>query len=253
MPRNSDEEELVASDSNASVGTSPSVESTARPPSTVSSSTSRTSSRQSLTHRPGVRPSRTGVSAATGEDHAYREQVAAQYAMSVINKGRLRYCIFFHYFLTFAMLAKLTPCILDRFNWFILAIEELQVPEPFAWEWIWLSSFIVSVLALDATKRNNVNRMKQYIFAIGLLGIGPLLYAICYWMPEVLIYLTMSYDDPNYDYYEDYLADLEYWKGYPCGLLWFVFITMAMQIHVFAIYFGYNLMKAWRARGIPQE
>lgn len=48
---------------------------------------------------------------------------------SAQNKSRLKYCIFFHYLLFFAMLAKLSADILDRLDIFILEIEELQVPK----------------------------------------------------------------------------------------------------------------------------
>lgn len=50
---------------------------------------------------------------------------------SALNKSRLKYCIFFHYLLFFAMLAKLSADILDRLDIFILEIEELQVPEVY--------------------------------------------------------------------------------------------------------------------------
>lgn len=48
---------------------------------------------------------------------------------SAQNKSRLKYCIFFHYLLFFAMLAKLSADILDRLDIFILEIEELQIPK----------------------------------------------------------------------------------------------------------------------------
>lgn len=48
---------------------------------------------------------------------------------SAQNKSRLKYCIFFHYLLFFAMLAKLTSDILDRLDIFVLDIEELEVPK----------------------------------------------------------------------------------------------------------------------------
>lgn len=48
---------------------------------------------------------------------------------SASNKSRLKYCIFFHFLLFFAMLAKLSADILDRLDIFILEIEELQVPK----------------------------------------------------------------------------------------------------------------------------
>lgn len=53
------------------------------------------------------------------------------FCFSALNKSRLKYCIFFHYLLFFAMLAKLSTDILDRLDIFILEIEELQVPEVY--------------------------------------------------------------------------------------------------------------------------
>uniref|UniRef100_A0ABD2XFY0 Protein pellino n=1 Tax=Trichogramma kaykai TaxID=54128 RepID=A0ABD2XFY0_9HYME len=64
-----------------------------------------------------------------GNDFQHRERVANHYQTSAVNKSRLRYCIFFHYILFFVMLAKLSADILDRFNIFILEIEELAVPQ----------------------------------------------------------------------------------------------------------------------------
>jgi hypothetical protein len=64
-----------------------------------------------------------------GTDHAFRQRVAPQYALSALNKSRLKYCIFFHYLLFFAMLAKLSADILDKLDIFILEIEELSIPQ----------------------------------------------------------------------------------------------------------------------------
>lgn len=48
---------------------------------------------------------------------------------SVLNKSRLKCCIFFHYLLFIVMLAKLSADILDKLDIFILEIEELSIPQ----------------------------------------------------------------------------------------------------------------------------
>lgn len=63
--------------------------------------------------------------------HASNDRPFYTVCFSALNKSRLKYCIFFHYLLFFAMLAKLSADILDRLDIFILEIEELQVPEVY--------------------------------------------------------------------------------------------------------------------------
>ncbi|ENN74262.1 protein jagunal [Dendroctonus ponderosae] len=178
---------------------------------------------------------------AGGEDHTFRQRIAVQYQQSAVNKSRLKYCVFLHYFLCFAMLAKLVPYILDRFNWFILIVEELEVPEPFAWEWFWLSSITASAFCLDAIKKNSVTSMRNYIISIVLLGYLPILYALVFWFSEVYIFLVSD------DYFD--VVDLVYWRMYPCGLLWYAFLMIALQVHSFSMYFSFKLITAWKTRG----
>lgn len=122
------------------------------------------------------------------------------------------------------MLAKLVPYILDRFNWFILTVEELEVPEvsnsfisnaqvmganifnfqPLAWEWFWLSSITASAFCLDAIKKNSVTSMRNYIISLVILGYLPILYALVFWFSEVYIFLFSD------DYFD--VLDLVYWK-----------------------------------------
>ncbi|XP_067013288.1 protein jagunal [Anabrus simplex] len=173
-----------------------------------------------------------------GTDFSHRQRVAAQYQISAQNKSRLKYCIFFHYLLFFAMLAKLSSDILDRLDIFILEIEELQVPEPLWWEYIWCISLLLSFLGLAAVRKNRMKTMKQYMIGIGLFGFGPILYAAIYYFGEAWEYLTE--DDPE---------DVFMWQGYPYALLWYAFIILAIQVHSFSLYFAWNLLVAWKARG----
>lgn len=176
-----------------------------------------------------------------GTDHAYRERIAAQYQISALNKSRLKYCIFFHYLLFFAMIGKLSSDILDRLDIFILEIEELNIPQPLWWEYIWCLSLLLSFLCLAAIKKNRIKPMKQYVTGLVLLGIIPLLYAFIYYFNDVIKFLTAENKRD--------LNEVQLWQGYSYGLLWYAFIFLALQVHFFSIYFAWNLLQAWKSKG----
>lgn len=116
----------------------------------------------------------------------------ACFRYSAQNKSRLKYCIFFHYLLFFAMLAKLSADILDRLDIFILEIEELQVPTPLWWEYIWCTSILTTFIGLSAAKGNRIKDMKKYIIGIGVTALLPLLYCIIYYFSDVIDYLSLD-------------------------------------------------------------
>jgi len=173
-----------------------------------------------------------------GTDFAHRQRVAAQYQVSAQNKSRLKYCIFFHYLLFFVMLAKLSADILDRLDIFVLDIEELEVPKPLLWEYIWCISLLLSFLGLAAVRKNRIKAMKRYMIGIGIFGFGPLLYAAMYYFFEAWQYISTGDTD-----------DIQLWQGYPYALLWYAFIILGLQVHSFSLLFARNLLLAWSARG----
>lgn len=184
------------------------------------------------------------VTGTNGADFEHREKVAAQYQISALNKSRLKYCIFFHNMLFLVMLAKLSADILDKLDIFILEIEELQIPQPLYWEYIWCLSLLVSFLGLTSIKKNNIKLLGRYMYGITLLGFGPLLYCLVYYCSDVWSYL---FYDPDED--DSAEIDIEMWQGFPYGLLWYGFVLLASQVHFFQLHFSYSLLKAWRARG----
>ena len=104
------------------------------------------------------------------------------------------------------MLAKLTSDILDRLDIFVLEIEELEVPPPLWWEYIWLASLLTSFLGLSASRGNKVRDMQKYMLALGLFAILPLLYCFVYYFGDVWEYLTL---EPGTDLEE---TDIFVWR-----------------------------------------
>ncbi|XP_050521681.1 protein jagunal [Daktulosphaira vitifoliae] len=182
------------------------------------------------------------IAGSDGSDFTHRQKVADHYKLSVQNKSRLKYCILFHYLLFFLMVAKLCPDVLDRLDIFVLEIEELEIPKPLFWEYLWCLSLPASFLALRAIKHNCVRNISLYIKWIILLGILPVVYAFFYYLSDVYKFITESPND-----------SILKWRNFPYGILWYIFIALAVQIHGFSIHFASNLKTAWVARGTAQK
>jgi Jagunal, ER re-organisation during oogenesis len=104
------------------------------------------------------------------------------------------------------MLAKLTSDILDRLDIFILEIEELQIPPPLWWEYIWCVSVLMSYLGLSATRSNRLLDMKKYMIGLVVLGVLPLLYCFFYYVGDVYAYLSLNEDTDIED------TDIQLWQ-----------------------------------------
>ncbi|KAK7076711.1 Jagn1p, partial [Halocaridina rubra] len=152
-----------------------------------------------------------------------------------LNKGRLRKCVFFHLLLALLMVVKMVPDILDRLDIFILEIEELEVPQPLKWEYIWLGGSLASFLGLTAIRRNRILLLQVYFLLINLFSTVPVLLASMIYFSDFLEYC--SEDEPQ---------DLQLWQGYPVAVLWYCFILVSMQVHVFTLIFAWKLIIAWK-------
>ncbi|XP_050724197.1 protein jagunal-like isoform X1 [Eriocheir sinensis] len=192
------------------------------------------------------------VSGTDGSDFVHRETVAPHYQISwptkktlsqlALNKGRLRKCVFSHLLLALLMLIKMVPDILDRLDIFILEIEELEVPQPLKWEYIWLVGSLASFLGLTAIRKNRVMLLQIYFGLVNLLSTVPILLAAMIYFKEFAEYCT-----------EDEPQGLQLWQGYPISVLWYSFILVAMQVHIFTLIFAWKLIYAWKNRGATKK
>lgn len=169
-----------------------------------------------------------------GLDYLYRERVDDRYKTSAINKNRLKWCIFSHYILVFAIITKLMPEILDKLDIFVLEVEELFVPKPLLWEWLWLLSIPVTFFGLSACNKSSYKNIKK--FALGTLT--------CSVLP--ILIGAFCYASDCYEFVTEGLTDnVATWQGLPYAMLWYVFFFVAIQVHMFELYFANCLMQAW--------
>lgn len=89
----------------------------------------------------------------------------------------------------------------------MLEIEELHVPVPLWWEYVWCVSTLATFVGLWATKRNRIRAMQQYMAGIVVFGFVPLIYCIVYYFNDVLGY--MSYDSKEVDIKD---SDIMLWR-----------------------------------------
>ncbi|GFV51778.1 protein jagunal [Trichonephila clavipes] len=156
---------------------------------------------------------------------------------SALYKSRLKTCIFLHFLLFFVMLAKLSEDILDRMDIFILELEELFIPKPMPFEYLWTGSIIFAIIGLRALSRNRLSSLNSYAAGTVVLGICPLLFAAIWFYSDVAEYAEKKQE-----------AEIEKWQGIPVGLWWYGFITVAVQVHLYSLFFAFKLIKIWRVK-----
>lgn len=135
------------------------------------------------------------------------------------------------------MLAKLSEDILDRMDIFILELEELFIPKPLPFEYLWTGSIICAILGLRALSRNRLSSLRNYAAGTVVVGVCPLLCAAVWFYPDVAEYAEKKQE-----------AEVEKWQGIPVGVLWYFFIVVALQVHFYSIYFAFKLIKIWRVK-----
>lgn len=176
-----------------------------------------------------------------GSDFGHRQRVASHYQVSALYKSRFRFCVFLHGLLFLVMSAKLLEDILDRLDIFILELEELYVPKPLIWEWIWLGSLIFCFFGLSGARRNKSSSMQLYAGGTFLFGMCPVVGAGIYYIKDLWQFVETRDS-----------SGLEKWQGYPVAVLWYIFLTAAFQVHLFSLYFAIRLVKAWKLKNVKK-
>ena len=154
---------------------------------------------------------------------------------SVHYKAWLNAIIKLHWLLFGIMLLKLSEDILDRLDIFVLELQELYIPKPRLWEWMWAGSIIFSWTGLKALRKNNVTNMKIYVMMTTIFSLCPVLYCLGYYFSDFWTFVNeKSIDNVS-----------EVWRGTPVSLAWTLFGIIALQIHFFQLYFAYILIQNW--------
>jgi len=174
------------------------------------------------------------VDGTDGTDFSHRQKVASHFKVSVKNKSRLKCCFFLQLTMAVIMLVKLLSDILDKLDIFILEIEELEIPAPLWWEYIWLGSSLFLIFGNKAIEQNDITHMVIYMVGSSMFSFTPVLFAMIFYWGDVWQVIS----DGSY-------KGITVWQGYPYGVMWYMFLVPTFQVHLFSTMFSVKLYNTW--------
>jgi hypothetical protein len=124
----------------------------------------------------------------------------------------------------------------------VLELEELEVPKPLKWEFWYCLSLPVTFFGLSAIRKNNIQAMQVYLGGTIANAVVPVLLGMFIYFGDVYTYVSTRS-----------LKDIQVWQGYPYALLWYIFLVIALQIHLFSLFFASKLVTAWRVKGSAKK
>jgi len=172
-----------------------------------------------------------------GADFVHRERVAGHYQQSVTSKFRLKVALFLHVTLYILMLARSSEQFLDWFHIDWPPLERLNLPDPQPWEFVWLLTIIPVGAMLAAMPRNKEKQLRIAYYGLFCFGILPCVFAVGSHSLELLNYMR---DPAGNDRHRRKML-----LGFPLVVLQFMFVAVALQLHLFALYYAAQLSRAW--------
>jgi len=170
-----------------------------------------------------------------GSDFMHRERVASHYKASATNKSRLKVFIFLHLLLWVFMVFRLSTSLFVTLGFRPPAyLQRLRLPKSQLWEYVWLVTILPCLFGLFALRKNRIFLMQQYVLGIFVFGFCSTAFT-----------LYDMYDDMKH-YWKTKTTD-QYILGYPLIVVWYIFLVIAVQLHTYSLYIGYQLLKAWKA------
>ncbi|XP_071136528.1 protein jagunal homolog 1-like [Mytilus edulis] len=169
-----------------------------------------------------------------GSDFWHRESVAYRHKMSSINKARLKMDLMLQIVLCVLMTVRILPALVSFVG--VGPVKQLRkwdLPAPRPWEYMWSISIIAAVLGLLSIPKNEGFLLKQYMIGTVVFGLLPIIYGIVDQIDDLYAYLNEKRWSAQF-------------FGYPAVIVWFMFLTAAIQLHGFGLYFSMQLLKSWK-------
>ncbi|VDM94791.1 unnamed protein product [Thelazia callipaeda] len=174
-----------------------------------------------------------------GTDFKHRQRIAAHYQYSVQYKTYMKILFALHLLVLLTMWVKVGgEFVVEGLGIKWPFYENLQLPNAYPWEYVWCFSFVPVIFAIISFKRNKVktNLLRSHYYGQFFLGILPCAVGLGGQLPELIDFL---HDMKN--------SQTPTFRGtFPMVILWYIFFLVALQIHIFVMYFSYHLMLAWQ-------
>ncbi|XP_063402990.1 protein jagunal-like isoform X2 [Mytilus trossulus] len=151
-----------------------------------------------------------------------------------INKARLKMDLMLQIVLCVLMTVRILPALVSFVG--VGPVKQLRkwdLPAPRPWEYMWSISIIAAVLGLKSIPKNEGFLLKQYMIGTVVFGLLPIIYGIVDQIDDLYAYLNEKRWSAQF-------------FGYPAVIVWFMFLTAAIQLHGFGLYFSMQLLKSWK-------
>ena len=156
---------------------------------------------------------------------------------SAESKRCLKNSFYLHFLLYLLVVFKLLEDILDRLDIFILELQELRIPKPDLWEWMYGLSFFLTFFALQAMNKNSTKLIYIYMLSSCVFCFGPVLVAETQYAYD--FYLFVRYAD---------IDKLTYvWRSIPISVIFQAFAVIALQVHTYQMFYAYRLYRVWKS------
>ena len=155
---------------------------------------------------------------------------------SSLNKSRLSRTVVFRILLAILVIIRLLPGFTALVGLPLYQrLRHWNFPAPKAWEYAWVVGIVAAVFGLKSLSKNNSLLLKQFVIGTVVFGVLPVIFGLIDQFDDIILY----YNERKYG------AQI---LGYPAALVWYFFLALAIQIHIFELYFSVNLLKAWKPR-----
>jgi len=158
------------------------------------------------------------------------------FPFSAINKSRLKTAFGFQLIFGIAVIIRLLPGLTAFIGLPIYRrLQQWDIPAPKAWEYAWIVSLLAAVLGLKCLAKNDSLVLKQSLIGTVVFGVLPVLYGLIELFDDLMLYWNER----------KHTAQI---LGYPAVLVWYLSLIVCLQVHIFAMYFGVTLLKAWKPK-----
>lgn len=156
----------------------------------------------------------------------------------ITNKHRLKWAIIVHVFAVALMTFRLSVALYvlvgvrpPRF------LQRLRIPPTRNWEFVWFfGNVLTCLIGMLVTWRWRPSLVRFYAFGSFFCGLLPAAYAAGFDVINDLV-----------DYWNTHQSKLVF-QGVPLVLIWSMFLAAAVQLHLYAVYFAWSLLGAWKQR-----
>ncbi len=135
----------------------------------------------------------------------------------------VKFSIFMHFMLSAFVVLQLGTHYLKTFDIF---------PRPQPWEYLWILSLIPALFGYMSLYRNRLQFLNFFFYGCILFGLLPVLF-------------TMLFSASDLWHYVQTKETTNVFNGFPVIVLWYIFLFIAIQVHLLGIYYANVLRSNW--------